>query len=130
MTTESRASALRAETESSPVWILPELSHAGNRQVLVSWLQQHGRYETVSDDHAGLADADFDNGPGIPPDRRDAVLGRTDQGLDHPAAGLGFHLVDTLVSQYGGTLRISESDAVEIALPKAVPESEEAADGA
>lgn len=75
-----------------------------------------------------------DNGPGIPPDRRDAVLGRTDEGLDHPAAGLGFYLVDTLVGQYGGTLGIGESDAggatVDIALPKTAPEPEEAADGA
>jgi signal transduction histidine kinase len=64
-----------------------------------------------------------DNGPGIPPDQRDGVLGRTDQGLDHPAAGLGLYLVDTLVTQYGGTLRIGEADlggaSIEIELPKA-----------
>ncbi|MCW8173208.1 sensor histidine kinase [Natrialba swarupiae] len=42
-----------------------------------------------------------DNGPGIPSDRRDAVLGRTEDGLDHPSAGVGLYLVDTLVEQYG-----------------------------
>jgi signal transduction histidine kinase len=64
-----------------------------------------------------------DNGPGIPPEQREAVLGRTDEGLDHPAAGLGLYLVDTLVSQYGGTLQISDADlggaSIEIELPKA-----------
>lgn len=63
-----------------------------------------------------------DNGDGIPPDRRDAALGRTDEGIDHPVAGLGLYLVDTLVSQYGGTVRIGDSDtggaAVEIGLNK------------
>jgi len=67
-----------------------------------------------------------DNGPGIPPDRRDAVLGRTNQGLDHPAAGLGLYLVDTLVAQYGGALRIRDADlggaAIEIELPNAPAE--------
>jgi|GEM_PF-2323441 len=63
-----------------------------------------------------------DNGPGVPPARRDAVLGRTNRGLDHPAAGLGLYLVDTLVTQYGGTLQISDADlggaSIEIELPK------------
>jgi len=63
-----------------------------------------------------------DDGPGIPPDQRDAVLGRTDRGLDHPAAGLGLYLVDTLVTQYGGTLRIGDAElggvAIEIELLK------------
>jgi len=51
-----------------------------------------------------------DNGPGIPQAQRDAVLGRTEQGLDHPAAGLGLYLVDTLVTQYGGTVQITDAD--------------------
>lgn len=51
-----------------------------------------------------------DNGPGIPSDQRDAVLGRTEQGLDHPAAGLGLYLVDTLVTQYGGEVQIGDAD--------------------
>jgi signal transduction histidine kinase len=64
-----------------------------------------------------------DNGPGIQPAQRDAVLGRTDRGFDHPAAGLGLYLVDTLVTQYGDTLQISDADlggaSIEIELPKA-----------
>jgi len=66
-----------------------------------------------------------DNGPGIPPNQRDAVLGRSDQGLDHPAAGLGLYLVDILVMQYGGTLQISDATlggaSIEIELPKEPP---------
>lgn len=64
-----------------------------------------------------------DNGPGIPPAQRDAVLGRTEQGLDHPGAGIGLYLVDTLVTQYGGAVRISDADlggaSIEVELPKA-----------
>ncbi len=52
-----------------------------------------------------------DNGSGIPPDQGDAVLGRTERGLDHPAAGLGLYLVDTLVAQYGGAVRIGAADS-------------------
>jgi K+-sensing histidine kinase KdpD len=66
-----------------------------------------------------------DNGPSIPPDQRDAVLGRTDQGLDHPAAGLGLYLVDTLLDQYDGTLQISDAAlggaSIELELPKEPP---------
>ncbi|WP_435186765.1 sensor histidine kinase [Halobellus sp. EA9] len=64
-----------------------------------------------------------DNGLGIPPEQREAVLGRTDEGLDHPAAGLGLYLVDTLVNQYGGTLQIGAADLggakIEVELQKA-----------
>lgn len=52
-----------------------------------------------------------DNGPGIPPEKRDAVFGRSAEGLEHPAAGLGLHLVDTVVRGYGGDVWIEESDA-------------------
>lgn len=51
-----------------------------------------------------------DNGPGIAPERRDAVLGRTAAGLDHPESGLGLYLVDSLVDSYGGEVRIEDND--------------------
>lgn len=50
-----------------------------------------------------------DNGPGIPPPQRDAVLGRTPEGLEHPSAGVGLYLVDMLVGRYGGEVRIADS---------------------
>lgn len=82
---------------------------------------------TIQDGDETVTITIADNGPGIPPDRRDAVLGRTEQGLDHPAAGLGLYLVDTLVDQYGGTLQITDGTlsgvAIEIEIPKeATPE--------
>ncbi|RLM53703.1 PAS domain-containing sensor histidine kinase [Halobellus sp. Atlit-31R] len=51
-----------------------------------------------------------DNGPGIPDDRKDAVFGRSDAGLDDPAAGVGLYLVDTLVAQYGGSVSLDDND--------------------
>jgi signal transduction histidine kinase len=49
-----------------------------------------------------------DDGPGIPDGRREAVFGRTEEGLDHPAAGLGLYLVDALVSKYGGDVWVED----------------------
>ncbi len=71
---------------------------------------------TVQDGDETVTVTIADDGPGIPPDRRDAVLGRTEQGPNHPAAGLGLYLVDTLVDQYDGTLRITDSTLSGVAL--------------
>lgn len=80
---------------------------------------------TVSDRDETVLITVADNGPGIPPEQRDAVLGRTEQGLDHPAAGLGLYLVDTLVTQYGGAVRITDADvggaSIDVELPTASP---------
>jgi signal transduction histidine kinase len=77
---------------------------------------------TVQDDDRTVTVTIADNGPGIAPDQRDAVLCRTERGLDHPAAGIGLYLVETLVDQYGGTLRLTDSEltgvAVEVELLK------------
>ena len=51
-----------------------------------------------------------DNGPGIPPERRDDVFGRGEKGLESEGSGIGLYLVDTLVSQYGGDVRIDSSE--------------------
>ncbi|WP_174811811.1 sensor histidine kinase [Salinadaptatus halalkaliphilus] len=76
---------------------------------------------TVSERERSIVVTIGDNGPGIPPDRRDAVLGRTEAGIDHPSAGVGLYLVDTLVDGYGGGVRMTESDeggtAVVVTLP-------------
>jgi len=52
-----------------------------------------------------------DNGPGILPENREAVFGRGDEGLDDSAAGLGLHLVDTVVRGYGGDVWIEDNDS-------------------
>lgn len=51
-----------------------------------------------------------DNGPGVPTEKREAVFGRGEDGLDDPDAGLGLHLVDTVVRGYGGDVWIEEND--------------------
>jgi signal transduction histidine kinase len=51
-----------------------------------------------------------DNGPGIPEDQRDEVFGKGEKGLDSPGAGIGLYLVQSLVEQYGGDVRIEDND--------------------
>ncbi|WP_164932776.1 ATP-binding protein [Halorubrum amylolyticum] len=82
-----------------------------------------------------------DDGPGIPPERRESLLG--DAGADAVATGVapgddrsgdeeteadavgGLRIVSTLVDRYGGDLAIGESDLggvrVEVSLPRAEP---------
>lgn len=65
-----------------------------------------------------------DDGPGIAPAAREAVLGRGTR-LDEatPGSGLGLAIVADLVALYGGTLRLGESPdgglAAEVTLPAA-----------
>jgi signal transduction histidine kinase len=51
-----------------------------------------------------------DDGPGLPPERRDEVLRRGAR-LDEsaPGSGLGLSIVDDLARAYGGTLRLGDS---------------------
>ena len=51
-----------------------------------------------------------DDGPGLPPDRRDEVLRRGAR-LDEsaPGSGLGLSIVDELARAYGGALRLGDS---------------------
>ncbi|MFC4447548.1 hybrid sensor histidine kinase/response regulator [Halorussus aquaticus] len=51
-----------------------------------------------------------DNGSGIPSDRREAIFGRGEQGIDSTGTGIGLYLVDTLVEQYGGDVRVEGED--------------------
>jgi len=65
-----------------------------------------------------------DDGPGLPPDRRDEVLKRGTR-LDEaaPGSGLGLSIVDELARAYGGSLALSSSALgglmIEIVLPRA-----------
>ena len=65
-----------------------------------------------------------DNGPGLPPDRREEVLKRGAR-LDEvtPGSGLGLSIVDELARAYGGALSLSQSAMgglkIEITLPRA-----------
>jgi signal transduction histidine kinase len=65
-----------------------------------------------------------DDGPGLPPERREEVLRRGAR-LDEsaPGSGLGLSIVDELARAYGGTLRLADSAlgglAVQLELPQA-----------
>jgi len=51
-----------------------------------------------------------DNGPGIPEDKRAAIFGKEEKGLDSKGTGLGLYLVQTLVDSYEGTVWVEESE--------------------
>jgi len=66
-----------------------------------------------------------DNGSGVSANHRDEVFGRGERGLESPEARLGLYLVDTLVSEYGGTVDIADTDSggtsIEVTLRKVTP---------
>ncbi len=77
---------------------------------------------------AGVAGGDLvlavdDSGPGIEPDRREAVLARFSRpgAPDEDGSGLGLAIAKTVAEAHGGTLRLSSSDLggcrAEIRLP-------------
>ena len=74
-----------------------------------------------------------DDGPGIPDDRKEIVLGRGERGPDDPASGVGLYLVDSLVDQYGGEIRIEDNDPIgtvfRVTLRRATDGAESAVDG-
>jgi signal transduction histidine kinase len=51
-----------------------------------------------------------DNGPGLPEERREAVFGRAERGLNSAGSGVGLYLVDTLVRQYGGDVWVEDAE--------------------
>ena len=51
-----------------------------------------------------------DDGPGIPPDERDAVFERGQQSSASSGSGFGLYFVSSMVESYGGGVRVEESD--------------------
>jgi PAS domain S-box-containing protein len=51
-----------------------------------------------------------DDGPGIAPERREAVFGKEEKGIDSEGTGLGLYLVQSLVEEYGGSVWIEDND--------------------
>lgn len=51
-----------------------------------------------------------DNGPGIPDDQKATIFEEEQIGLDSDGTGLGLYLVETLVSRYGGQVRVLDND--------------------
>lgn len=63
---------------------------------------------TLRDDTVRVTVAD--NGPGIPPDRRDAVFERGEHGERSSGRGFGLYLVDGILDEYGGAIEVRDSD--------------------
>jgi PAS domain S-box-containing protein len=51
-----------------------------------------------------------DNGPGIPDDRKEAVFGKGEGGLESSESGIGLYLVRTLVDRYDGDVWIEDNE--------------------
>jgi signal transduction histidine kinase len=51
-----------------------------------------------------------DDGPGIPDERKRAVFGKGEKGLDSPGTGIGLYLVHVLTSQFGGEVWVEDND--------------------
>ena len=51
-----------------------------------------------------------DNGPGIPPSERESYFEAGNQDDSSVGQGLGLYLVDTLVTRYGGDVRIDDNE--------------------
>lgn len=63
------------------------------------------------DDEAGTVTIDVvDNGPGVPEDRKEAIFGKGEKGLDSPGTGLGLYLVQTLAGDYGGRVWVEDNE--------------------
>jgi signal transduction histidine kinase len=66
-----------------------------------------------------------DDGPGLPPDRREEVLQRGAR-LDEnaPGSGLGLSIIDELARAYGGSLRLADSTLGGLRLEADLPRAE------
>ncbi len=51
-----------------------------------------------------------DNGPGIPDELKDKIFEKGYIGADSTGAGLGLYLVESLVEQYGGEVRVEDNE--------------------
>ena len=51
-----------------------------------------------------------DNGPGVPDTQKHTIFGRGEKGLESDGTGIGLYLVNTLVDNYGGDVRIEDTD--------------------
>ncbi|AGN02432.1 PAS domain S-box [Salinarchaeum sp. Harcht-Bsk1] len=51
-----------------------------------------------------------DNGPGIPEAQRERIFGRGEMSLESSGTGIGLYLVQTLVDQYGGDVRVEDNE--------------------
>ena len=64
-----------------------------------------------------------DNGPGIPEPQRERIFGKGERSLESSGTGIGLYLVQTLIDQYGGEIRVENNEpegaVFTLTLPKA-----------
>ena len=64
-----------------------------------------------------------DNGPGVPEPQRERIFGKGEQSLESSGTGIGLYLVQTLLDQYGGEVRVEDNEpegaVFTVTLPKA-----------
>lgn len=103
-------------------WDAPEdLFFLGERQDLLEiagngmenagkWCRGKVRVRAAAEDETRLMLTIEDDGPGLPPDRREEVIRRGAR-LDEnaPGSGLGLSIVDELARAYGGSLELGDS---------------------
>lgn len=101
---------------------IPEVSVAATdllssvfRNVLINAIQHNDTDEPrirsqVNTDSETVTVSIADNGPGIPDHRKDAIFGRTEDGLADPDCGVGLYLVDTLVEMYDGQITVEDNE--------------------
>jgi signal transduction histidine kinase len=83
---------------------------------LLSNAVEHGREEaptirvTAEADERTVSLSVGDDGPGIPPDQRATVFEQGERGPRSSGTGIGLYLVEQLVTDYGGSVEVGESD--------------------
>lgn len=78
---------------------------------------------TVEERTEDVSVAVADNGPGIPKGQREKVFGKDEMSLESSGTGTGLYLVQKLIDQYGGDIRIKDNEpegtVFTVTLPKA-----------
>jgi len=65
-----------------------------------------------------------DNGPGIPDSQKESVFSKDERGLASSGSGIGLYLVQTLVEQYGGDVRVADNEPTGTAFVVKLPVAE------
>jgi PAS domain S-box-containing protein len=81
---------------------------------------------TVSVDAASTDDVDIriaDNGPGVPDGQKETIFGKGEKGLESEGTGIGLYLVRSLVTSYGGDVRVEDNDPDGAVFVVELPES-------